>query len=72
MPVFAAVDIGSNSVRLSIGERRLRHERTQAGVLRLGGEERALFLGNREFGAQSLEPIAHVDEATLEQGLGHT
>src|SRR5436190_9635151 len=33
-------------MRLCLGERRLRHERPQARILRLGREERALFLGD--------------------------
>ena len=58
-------------VRLGVGERRLGHERPQAGVLGFGVEERALLVGDGELGAQPLEPIAHVDQAALEQGPGH-
>ena len=49
---------------------RLRHERPQAGVFGLGLEERALLLGDGQLGAQPLEPVAHVDQAALEQGRG--
>ncbi len=34
------VGVAAHLVRLGLGERRLRHERTQAGVLGLGLEER--------------------------------
>ena len=58
-------------MRLGVGERRLRHERPQAGVLGLRFEERALLLGDGEVGAQALQSIAHVDQPALEQGPGH-
>ena len=58
-------------MRLGLGERRLGHERPQAGVLGFVVEERELLVGDRELGAQPLEPIAHVDQAALEQGPGH-
>ena len=65
------VGVAAHLVRLGVGERRLRHERPEPGVLGFGVEERALLVGDREFGAQPLEPIAHVDQAALEQGPGH-
>ena len=34
-------------------------------------EERALLLGDRQLGAEALQPVAHVDEPALQQGLGH-
>ncbi len=70
---LAALGVGVTAglVRLGVGERRLRHERAQPGVLGLGVEERALLVGDAELGAQPLEPIAHVDQTALEQGPGH-
>ena len=65
------IGVAAHLVRLGLGERSLRHERAQPGVVGLGLEERALLVGDRELGAQTLEPIAHVDEPALEQGLGH-
>ena len=65
------VGVAAHLVRLGLGERRLGNERPQAGVLGLGGEHRALLVGDREFGAQTLQAIAHVDEPALQQGLGH-
>ena len=65
------VGVAARLVRLGVGERRLGHERPQAGVLGFGLEERALLVGDRELGAQPLEPVAHVDQAALEQGPGH-
>ena len=64
------VGVAAHLVRLGIGQRRLGHERTQPGVLGLGLEERALLVGDGELGAQALEPVAHVDEAALQQGAG--
>ena len=52
---------------LGLGERRLRDQGPQPGVLGLLLEERELLLGDRELGAQALEPVADVDEAPLER-----
>ena len=56
---------------LDVGERRLRHQRPQPHVLRFLLEEAELLLGDRELGADALQPFADVDEAALEEGLRH-
>ena len=65
------VGVAAHLAGLGVGDRRLRHERAQPGVLGLGLEERALLVGDGELGAQPLEAVAHVDEAALEQGARH-
>ena len=65
------VGVPAHLVRFGVGEGRLRHQRPQPGVLGFGVEERGLLVGDAEFSTQPLEPIAHVDQAALEQGPGH-
>ena len=62
------VGVTAGLVRLGVGERGLRHERPQTGVLGLGFEERTLLVGDAELGAQPLQSIAHVDQTALQQG----
>ena len=62
------VGVAAGVARLDVGERRLRHERAQPGVLGLLLEERELLLGDRELGADPLEAVADVDEAALRGG----
>ena len=65
------VGVAAGVARLDVGERRLGHQRPEADVLGLLLEERELLVGDRELGADALEPFAHVDEASLEDGLRH-
>ena len=62
------VGVAPHLAGLGVGERRLRDERPQPGVLGLVLEERALLVGDRELRAQPLEAVAHVDEAALRAG----
>ena len=57
--------------RLGIGQRRLGHQRPQAGVLSLLLEERQLLLGDAQLHPQALEPFADVHQVALEDGPGH-
>ncbi len=61
------VGVTTHLVGLGLGQRCFRHERSQPRVFGLTYEDRALLLGDRQFSAQTLQAIAHVDEAALQQ-----
>ena len=65
------VGVAAGLAGLGVGERRLGDERAQAGVVGLVLEEHELLLGDRELGAEALEPVAHVDEAPLQDRPRH-
>src|SRR3954454_16319147 len=65
------IGMSAHLVRFGLGERRFGDERPQPRVLGLGNEDRALLLGDRELGAQALEPVTHIDQSAFQQGLGH-
>ena len=65
------VGVAAHVAGLGVGDRRLRDQRAQPGVLGLGLEERALLVGDGQLRAQPLEAVAHVDEAALQQGARH-
>ena len=54
---------------LDVGQGGLGHERAQPRVFRLLLEEAELLLGDRQLGADALQPFADVDETTLEERL---
>ena len=60
------VGLAARIARFDVGERGLGHERTEPDVVRLLLEEHQLFLGDTQLGADALESLAHVDEATLQ------
>src|SRR3954454_8166032 len=63
------IGVTAGVTRLDVGERRLRHQCTEAHVLSLFLEESQLLLGDRELRADPLEALADVDESTLQEGL---
>ena len=65
------VGVAPHLVRLGLSQRRLRNEGSQPCVLRLAHEDRALFVGDGQLGAQTLESVTHIDEPALQQGLSH-
>src|SRR4051812_40096544 len=65
------IGVTAGVARLDVGEGRLRHQRTEADVLRLLLQEAELLLGDRELGADALETLADVDQSTLQEGLRH-
>lgn len=56
---------------LDIGQGCLRDERAHALALRLLLEEEELLLGDRELRTDALEALADVDQAPLQDRLGH-
>ena len=66
-----SVRMAAGVVSLDVAERCLRDEGAQASFVGLVLEERDLLVGDRELGPQTLEPLAHVDEPSLEDRLGH-
>ena len=65
------VGLPAGVARLHVGERRLGHERAQAGVFGLFLEEHELLFGDRQLDAQPLEPFADIDETPLEDRTRH-
>ena len=59
------------SLVLPVGERRLRHQRPQPGVVGGLGEVAELLVGHGELLAQLLEARADLGEAAFDQGPGH-
>ena len=56
---------------LPLGERRLRHQRAQPGVVGLVGEVRELLVGDRELATELHEPFGHIGQPLFEQRAGH-
>ena len=56
---------------LDIPQRGLGHDRAHPGVVGFLLEERHLLAGDLELGAQALQPITDVDEASLDEGSRH-
>ena len=56
---------------LPVGERRLRHERPQPGVVGGLGEVAELLVGHGELLAELLEARADLGEAAFDEGPGH-
>src|SRR5205823_14558936 len=65
------VRMAAGVASLDVAERRLSHEGAQACFVGLVLEERNLLVGDCQLGPQTLEPLAHVDEPSLEDRLGH-
>jgi len=51
---------------LEAGERRIRDQRAEAGIVGLGRHVCELFLGDRRFGAQGTESGAHIGQLPLD------
>jgi hypothetical protein len=66
-----SVGVAATLACLGIRQRRLRDEGPQAGVVGFFLHVHELLLCDREVGAQTPETVADVDEAPLEQGVGH-
>ena len=65
------VGVAAHLPRLGVGDRRLGHERTEPRVFGLGLEERTLLVGHGQLRAQTLQSVAHIDEAALQQSARH-
>ena len=65
------VGVPAGVAGLHVADGRLGDERPEPGVVSLALEERELLLGDGELGAEALDPLTHVDEASLEDRLGH-
>src|SRR5439155_4547490 len=66
-----SVRMAAGVASLDVAERCLRDEGAQAGFVGFVLEERNLLVGDCQLGPQTLEPLAHVDEPSLEDRLGH-
>jgi len=56
---------------LAIGQRRLRHQRPQAGIIRGLGQVAELLVGHGQLVSELLEARADLGEAAFDQGPGH-
>ena len=65
------VGVPSGVAGFGIGQRRLGHERPETGIVGLVFEEGELLLGDAQLGTEPLQPLAHVDEATLQDRPRH-
>lgn len=65
------IGVALGLVVLAIGERCLRHQRAQVGVVGCLGEVRELLVGHGEVVPQLAEPAGDLREAALDEGPGH-